>query len=225
MIIVQHMFSQSKRWIFRAGRRFSLQPKPLQILEIILAGVPLLFILVSTFLKLVTPGYDLWQNTISELVLGPHGSIQAAVFYLLGASIIVVIIKLYILPRASVQLRIGLGLIALCAVGFILLGIFPTDPYGTSMTLTGEIHVQTTTAIIFLFPLACFLLAPGLKRLFKRGWLSHVTRGAGVMQLVLVAAMAVLVLGNLGWVGMVERMIMVNSLGWMQIISIKALTG
>ncbi len=218
------MVSQSKRWIVRAGRKFSRQPKALQAAEILAAGVPLFFIFVSTVLKLANPGYDLWQNTISELVLGPLGGIQTAVFYLVGASILFVILKLFITPRASWRLRIGLVLIALCAVGFIMLGIFPTDVPDTK-TLTGVIHLNTTAVIIFLFPLACFLLAPGLKKLFKSGWLSHITHGAGILQLVLVAVMAVLVLGNLGWVGMVERMIMVNSLGWMQIIAIKALTG
>ena len=217
------MDTRGRQVVQWASRQYSRQPRPLRILEIVVAGVPLFFIFISTVLKLVNPGYDLWQNTISELVLGPLGGIQTAVFYLVAVSILVFTVKAFRKPEMSVLNRIGIVLIGLCAVGFTMLGICPTDPPGIEQTITGAIHLHTTTAIIFLFPVACFLLASGLKLGFRSGWLARFTHGAGVLQLVLVAVLAVLVLEELGWVGMVERMIMVNSMGWLQVVSIIAL--
>lgn len=188
-----------------------------------LVGVPLFFILLSTVLQLINPEHNPFHDAISELARGPYGQALTAFFYILSFSVLILVVRLFRKPGMSLRYKIGVGMISISSLGFIFLGAFPTDLPGEVMTFSGTVHMQTTAVIILLFAPACFLIAPGLRRTFRRGWLAVLTHSVGVVQLVLITAAAFLVAYDLGWVGMLERMIVLNSLGWMQVVSIQTL--
>jgi hypothetical protein len=206
-----------------AARLYRRQPRLLRVLEIIAAGVPLAFILGSTFLKFADPGYRLVQNTISELVVGPFGVVLTVLFYLMGISTLLLAYKLLRLHPRSARLRLGAAAISICALSFILIGVFHTDLDGQARTLHGYIHEYTTGVLMFLFPVAAFLTAPALKKAFKSGAWSAFSRASGGLQVALMLVIAVFFGGGFGFLGILERLIMVNGLAWMQVISVKML--
>ena len=200
----------------------SVRPKFIRNSEIVLAFMPLLFILVSTVIGFFRPGYSLVQDTISTLVNGRFGSVLTLALYLLAASVSVLAIKLFGKPGTSLKYKLGIGLFSLSIVGIVIVGLHPTDIPGHATT-TGAIHIATTASLIFLVPIACFMIAPGLQKAYRSRWLSAYTKSAGVMQLVLIAGIMFLSLDNLGWIGLAERIIMLNGLVWMQIANVHTL--
>jgi len=208
-----------------AARLYKRQPRLLRALEMLIATVPLAFVLGSMLLKLADPAYGLLENTISEMVIGPFGIVLTVLFYLMGLSTFYFAWKLLRLHPASVRLRLGVAAIALCAVAFVLIGVFPTDIAGEARTLHGYIHEYTTGVLMFMFPVATFLTAPVLKQAFKsHGWLVF-SRTAGSVSVVLMLVMGVIFAGGFSVLGIMERLIMVNSLAWMQVTSVRAMLG
>jgi hypothetical protein len=205
-----------------AARLYARQPRLLRVLEFLIAAVPLVFAVGTTLLKLADPAYGLLENTISELAVGPWGIVLTVLFYLMGLSTLYFAWKLLRLHPASVRLRLGVAAIVVCAVAFILIGVFPTDIAGQARTLHGYIHEYTTGVLMFLFPVAAFLTAPVLKQAFKsHGWLVF-SRAAGSASVVLMLVMGVIFAGGFSVLGIMERLIMVNSLAWMQVIGVRA---
>ncbi len=209
--------------ISRAARLYARQPRFLRVLEIFAAGVPLAFILGSTFLKFADPAYGLVQNTISELVVGRFGTVLTVLFYLMGISTLLLAFKMRKLRPASLRMRLGAAAITICAVSFIVIGVFHTDIDGQARTIGGYIHEYTTGVLMFLFPVATFLTAPALKKAFKSGRWQVFSRVSGSLQVALMLVMAVFFGGGLGFLGILERLIMVNGLAWMQVINVKML--
>jgi hypothetical protein len=206
-----------------AARLYGRQPRVLRVLEFLVATVPLVFILGSTFLKFADPAYGLLENTISELAVGPWGMVLTVLFYLMGLSTLFLAWKLLRLHPTSLRLRLGVAAIVVCAVSFILIGVFPTDMGGGARTVHGLIHEYTTGVLMFLFPVAAFLTAPVLKHGFKsHNWLVF-SRATGSISVVLMLVMGVIFAGGFSVLGIMERLIMVNSLAWMQVISFRAL--
>lgn len=209
----------------KAARLYARQPRVLRVLEFIAAGVPLAFILGSTFLKFADPGYRLVQNTISELVVGPFGVVLTVLFYLMGISALLLSYKLLRLHPKSARMRLGAAAISICALSFIIIGVFHTDMDGQARTLHGYIHEYTTGVLMFLFPVAAFLTAPMLKKAFKSGAWSAFSRASGGLQVALMLVIAVFFAGGFGFLGILERLIMVNGLAWMQVVSVRMLLG
>jgi hypothetical protein len=207
------------------ARLYARQPRLLRLLEIIAAGMPLAFMLGSTFLKFADPAYGLVQNTISELVVGRFGTVLTVLFYLMGISTLLLAYKLLRLRPASRRMRLGAAAIMLCALSFVILGVFHTDMDGQARTLGGYIHEYTAGVPMFLSPVAAFLTAPALKKAFKSNrWLVF-SRASGWLQVALMLVIGVFFAGGLGFLGILERLIMVNGLAWMQVISVRTLMG
>ena len=206
-----------------ARRLYARQPRLLRLLEIIAAGAPLAFILGSTFLKFANPAYNLVQNTISELVVGPFGIALTVLLYLMGVSTLLLAFKLLRLRPKSLRMRLGTAAIVVCALSFVLIGVFHTDIDGQARTLHGYIHEYTAGVLMFLFPVAAFLTAPVLKQVFKSNRWAVFSRASASLQVVIMLVMAVFFGGGFGFLGILERLVMVNSLAWMQVVSVKML--
>ncbi len=207
----------------RARAKPALRDRFLRALELTVTSIPFIFLAISALIQFTHPGYNPWQDAISTLVWGPWGWVQTALFFLLAFSVIAQVIKLSIRAAQTVRLRIGIASFALMGVAFILIGLHPTDIPGAPPSPTGVVHLQTSAALIFLFPLTCFLVAPELRLGFRQKWLRPYTRTAGAVGFALIAATAVFVTGNHGWVGLLERLMVLNGLAWMQVIGILAL--
>ena len=76
---------------------------------------------------------------------------------------------------------------------------------------------------MFLFPAAAFLTAPALKKTFKSGAWAAFSRASGGLQVALMLVIAVFFTGGFGFLGILERLIMVNGLAWMQVVNVKML--
>ncbi len=199
------------------------RPTWAKTLDITATIMPFIFMLFSTCIEFTHPGYNPWQDVISLLVWGPYGWIQTISFYLLSFSVLFLAAKLFIRGAGRLRLRIGGVLIAIMGLGLVVVATHPMDPPGFSGTLTGIIHLQTTAVLVLSFPAACFIMASDLRKCFSRKWLSKYTIATGIAAVMFIAVTAVLVLGNHGWVGASERLMMVNGLMWMQVVGLTAL--
>lgn len=220
---VNHARSATARLSRRIASKVSSRPAPVRAIEAMAALVPVFAIMLSIVIPLFQPGYDLGKNTISELVWGHYGWLQTGVFYLLAFSMAVLIVKLFARSATTIRFKVGVALFFLVVGGLIMVALFPTDLPGEPGTTVGLVHVQATAVLMLAFPAACFVIAPGLRTCFSRKWLTLYTRAAGVMTLALIALIAVLVGGGFGWVGAVERLIMVNGLAWVQVVILHTL--
>lgn len=177
-------------------------------------------VILTLISQIIHPGYNPLHDTISVLVWGPYGWLQTAAFYLLAFSTIMVGMKLLFKTNTSPLFKVGVVMLILMGIGTIIVGLHPTDIPGTPETKTGLIHIDTAAALVFLFPLACFLMAPYMKKAFSQKWVSRYTYFAGVASVALLAATAVVVLRNIDFVGTTERLIMANGLLWVQVVNI-----
>ncbi len=199
------------------------RPTWVKALDVTATVMPLTFILFSTAVEFTHPGYNPWQDVISLLVWGPYGWIQTVSFYLLSFSVLFLAAKLYIRGAGRLRLRIGVIMLALMGLGLVMVATHPMDPPGFSGTVTGIIHLQTTAVLVLSFPAACFIMATDLRKCLSRRWLSKYTVASGIAGILFIGITAVLVKGNLGWVGVGERLIMVNGLMWIQVVGLTAL--
>jgi hypothetical protein len=202
-----------------------LDGRILRVFEFMVAAVPLAFVLGAMLLKLANPAYGLLVNTISELAVGPWGIVLTVLFYLMGLSTLYFAWKLLRLHPTSVRLRLGVLAIAVCSVIFILLGAFQTDIAGQARTLHGYVHEYITGILMFLFPVAAFLIAPVLKHAFRSGGWLVFSRTAGSIAVVLMLVMWVVFADGFSVLGIMERLVMVNSLAWVQVINLRTLLG
>jgi hypothetical protein len=190
------------------------------IAALITLTVCLLFTLIS---QIVHPGYDPIHDAISVLVWGPGGWLQTVSFSLLGFSVIVLGVKLFFKAQAPIVYKIGSIFLMLMGIGTIMVSFFPTDIPGSLTTLTGMIHIHTAESLVILFPAACLLMAPHMKKIFTRQWISRYTHLAAGMSVALIITVVVMVLGDHGFTGTLERLIMANGLAWVQLMHIQLL--
>ena len=131
--------------------------------NMVMMAIPLCFITVTTALENIHPEYSRVSNTISELVWGPYGWLETVLFCAFGFMLVAFAWKLKKAVQHRLSVTIGVSALALMGLAFFVIAVFPTEAPGTAETLTSAIHEHTAQAMAFLFPIACFLLLPGLK--------------------------------------------------------------
>ncbi len=190
--------------------------------ELLVSAIPVLCIIATVIAQVLYTGYNPWQDAISSLVWSPHGAIQTAVFYLLGFSVLILAVKLFFKAKQTV-LKTGIIALALTGVGMVMVGIFPAARNGFPQTVISDIHLNTSSALIFLFPIACFIMAPKLKECFSRRWLSTYTLISGILGIVFIGVEAWLHFAGRGWMGTLERLEILNGIAWVQTVTILTL--
>jgi hypothetical membrane protein len=190
--------------------------------EVAASAIPILCVLGTVLAQVLYAGYNPWQEPISSLVWGPYGSIQTAAFYLLGASVLILAIKLFAKAK-TINLKVGVILLGLVGVGMVMIGIFPAARTGFPNTIINAIHLNVSSVLFCLFPVVCFVLAPKLKECFSHRWVTIYTWAAGILGIVLIAITGGLHYSNLGWIGTMERLVLLNGLVWVQTVTILTL--
>jgi hypothetical membrane protein len=188
------------------------------------AAGPLVFLAVTVLTGLLKPGYDVRDQTVSELAVGAYGWLQTANFFALGAAMI----------AAATALTAGHGRgggsIALLAAGagMVVVGLFPTDVAEGPQTPHGAVH-DTVSLIIFL---ALIVAAARHGRALRRSGLqpgiarySTLTAGAVFALFALFAVFA----GDVGdplhaVSGLLERLFIAAPLAWVSVVSGRLLT-
>lgn len=189
-----------------------------------LAGIigPVLFFLIMTLLGSTQPGYNAFQQTISMLVFGPHGWLQTLVFLLFGFLLIVFAVRLFFSVNKRLGSRISIAFLILIGLGFFLIGIFPTQQTEVGIALHALIHRYTVWAVTILFILACLLLGLNFRSnpFWKR--FSLYTIFTAVVTFIL-GIMFVVLPSDRHWIGLYERILLLNGLIWVAVVAIRLL--
>lgn len=108
----------------------------------------------------IRPDLDPSWRTISEWAIGPFGWLMVVAFLLSATSYA----SLFVAIKSQVQGwgKIGLGILLICFIGTVGVGVFRTDPMPITpqkgLTTTGALHVLFGTSALVLLPFAALLI-------------------------------------------------------------------
>ena len=119
-----------------------------RLLPLLASIGPRLFAALTVLAGLVKPGYDIAEQTVSDLAVGDYGSIQTANFLILG----VALIAFAVLLRSRRGALFGFAGAAVIAAAF-----YETDLAGAPETSHGATH-NMLFLLIFLALIAAFAL-------------------------------------------------------------------
>jgi hypothetical membrane protein len=189
-----------------------------------LAGVvgPIVIIVADLTAAISQPGYDPIRDSISSLVWSPMGWLQTIGFLTVGLLVEVFVAGLLLAIRGGRVFNFGIGLLICFGFGLLLIGAFPTDPIGNQYTIGGTIHDTTAKIIFIIFPVASLLVALSLRKDSRwKGLFVHTIATSG-LALALVIGWLWLT-EDLSWFGLYERILVANTIIWVEIIAIRLL--
>jgi hypothetical protein len=139
-------------------------------MKLIAAGVSIVSVLIYQALLaaliFIRPELDPSWQTISVYALGSHGWVMVLAFLVSAMSYASLFVAVAGEVRGRMG-RIGLGLLAVCVVGTVGVGLFRTDPITTSpsaATGIGTLHTVFGTTALVLLPFAALLINLNLAR-------------------------------------------------------------
>lgn len=158
------------------------------------------------------PGYDVWQQPISALSLGPGGWVEQVNFIVFGVLLVLSAAGWYrfLTPgRAALWFSLlqGIAGLGLIGAGFFSMDPFPGYPPEAAQapsTAHGTLHTICAFVLITALALGCFTLAVHFARVLHwRGWAMY-SGMTGVLMLVLWEAFVGSATGPVA--GLVERL-------------------
>ena len=186
---------------------------------------PILSIVVAASVGYMHPGYSITEQRLSEL--GASGAPHAFVFNVLGlmtSGMLVVVFSLGLYSEFSSYrvAKIGSGLLTLCGASLFMTGVFPCDVGAVEASASGILHglfAGIGTSAIIGAALAMWL---GLKD-------DPVWRNHSWFSLCVAAVAVALYVPHLlyllpRWNGAIQRMLVMDLLVWIEVVSIKLLS-
>ena len=167
--------------------------------------------------SLSTPGYSLIRDSISSLALSSIGWLQSICFLAMGLLLEIFVAGLFFNIRRARGFHAGIGLLALCGFGLMLIAAFQMDATGAQRTTAGIIHTIASYGLGLLFPIAILLLAPSLKSTPNWRNIFVYTLVAGVLAFGLI--IGALFTEQTGWFGLYERIIVANAIIWVEVVA------
>lgn len=174
---------------------------------------PVILVVTDLTAAFSTPDYNLVRDSISSLALTDIGWLQSIGFLTIGLLVEIFAADLLFDVLDHRGFHLSITCLALMGFGMLLLGAFHTDPVGVPETIHGTIHDVAATAVFWLFPVTCILIAPALRH--DRYWesLFKYTIITGILGFAL--AIMVLVLSDTAsWFGLAERILVANTVIW-----------
>ena len=115
------------------------------------------------------PDLDPSWHTISEWAIGPYGWITSTAFLISALSYAGLLVMLRNQAH-GIQGRLGFGVLLICTIGAIGVGLFTTDPMPVHppLSLRGTLHVIFGTTQLILLPVAALLINLSLVRRNER---------------------------------------------------------
>jgi hypothetical membrane protein len=186
---------------------------------VLIAGIiaPVLLVITDLIGVLIGKPYNAVTQSISDLGLGRTGLLQNGAFIIFGITTVSLALELNAELGRSRESRIGFALMIILGAGFILLGLFPTDPLGTYHSLHGFIHHYAAWSEGGFFPVTCFFFADLFRNKLRWRDLYHYSIFAGTAGCILVVVWAIF---EKNWFGLSERFIILNGLVWFEVIAI-----
>jgi hypothetical membrane protein len=185
----------------------------------LIAGIlsPVVIVIADLIGVMTGKTYNPITQSISDLGLGNAGWMQTAAFIIFGITAISLASEMYNELHREHEVRLGFILMTAIGAGFILLGLFPTDPLGTYHSLHGFIHHYSAWVEGALSPAVCFFFADVFRTKTEWRILVRYSLIAGVMGCILVLVWAIF---EKNWFGFSERLIILNGLIWFEVIAI-----
>jgi len=186
------------------------------------AAGPIAFLAVSVLAGLLKPGYDIREQSVSELAVGAYGWLQTANFFALGAAMLAAAIALNAGPRS----RSAVVLLAAAGAGMLAVGCFPDDVAGAAPTSHGAAHDTISLAVFLALIAASALHGRALRRAGVQRRLARYSRLTAWTVFGLFAVFAVFA-GDVGdplysVSGLLERLFIGVALAWIVVVSITA---
>jgi hypothetical protein len=88
----------------------------------------------------VKPGYDILEQTVSELAVGAHGWIQTVNFFIVGGAMVAFALALAATREPVRRSRAAMALFAAAGLAVCAAAFFPTDLAGAPETADGVVH-------------------------------------------------------------------------------------
>jgi len=182
---------------------------------------PIVVVVGDLAASLSTPSYNPVRDSISSLALTPIGWLQSICFLAMGLLLEIFVAGLFFNIRRARGFHAGIGLLAFCGFGLLLIGAFRMDAPGAQRTVEGIIHTVTSYGLSLLFPIAILLLTPSLKS--DPDWrnIFVYTLIAGVLALALMIGL--FLFDQTGWFGLYERIIVANAIIWVEVVAVHLL--
>jgi hypothetical protein len=150
------------------------------------------------------------------------GWLQSIGFLAVGLLVEIFSVGLLFGIRGARGFRLGIGLLVCFGFGLLLIGAFREDPAGSQHTIQGTIHIVTAAIVFSIFPIASLLIAlslrkdPYWKRLFP-----HTIATTGLAVAFVIGHL--FLLAQLNWLGLYERVLVANTVIWLEIMAIRLL--
>ena len=193
---------------------------------------PLLFVVAFLIEGMIRPDYDPARVFVSQLSLGEQGWLQIANFVVSGSLIIAFAAGLRRVIATGPGSRWGPRVVGLVGLGFVIAGIFVTDPAlgyppGTPPGLTlspswhGSVHVLGALFVFGGLPITSFVFARRFDAASDRGWrLYTMASGIGTLAFFLAANAAANGAAGLGdLAGLLQRVAAVIGLSWIAVLA------
>ena len=190
------------------------------IIDFIVLLGPILFVLLQAPLHFLPNPFSPLRETLSAYVWCDYGLMGTIAFYIIGTSLILLAIRLWVIFKNEKYPLIGCLLLLIIGIDLVLVAILPTRPTGAPLTIPVIAHILIAGSIAGIFPLAVLLIYHAFK---IRGWdfLYKYTLFVAIFSAILdLTAFWVFTL-DLRLLGLLERIMMVNSLIWIEIVVIK----
>jgi len=187
------------------------------------AAGPVAFAAASVLIGTLKPGYDIRDQSVSELAVGGYGWLQTANFFALGAAMIASAIALALAAGRS---RAVVALVGIAGAGMVGVGCFPPDVAGAAPTPDGAAHNTLSLAVFLALIAAAALYGRALRRAAIDRRLARYSTLTAVAVFVLFAVFAVFA-GDVGdplhaVSGLLERAFIAAALAWMTVVSVRA---
>ena len=179
---------------------------------------PIVVVVGDIAASLSTPDYSPIRDSISSLALTGIGWLQSICFLAMGLLLEIFIAGLFFNIRRARGFHAGIGLLAFCGFGLMLIAAFRMDHPGTQRTIAGIIHTVASYGLGLLFPIAILLLTPSLKSTPNWRNIFVYTLVAGVLAFGLI--IGALLTEQTGWFGLYERIIVANAIIWVEVVAI-----
>ena len=167
--------------------------------------------------------YSYIHDSISSLALTRIGYIPIIAFMASGLLIEVFIAGLLYNVRHDRGFQLGIAAMVLFGFFMLLIGAFRTDPAGTAVRSThGIIHGLSASSAFWLFPIGLFFMARSIKHDPAWASLFRYTIVTAALAVVL-AFLAIYLNHRIDWYGLLERLLVVNMILWVEVASFRML--
>jgi hypothetical protein len=198
---------------------------PLNIYSLLaLAGIvgPVVLIITNLTASFSVLNYSFIRDSISSLAWTPMGWLQSIGFLVVGLLVEVFAAGLLFGIRGTRGFRLGIGLFVCFGFSLLMIGAFREDPTGSPHTIQGTIHMVTAAIAFSIFPIASLLIGLSLRKdPYWKGLFRHTIATTGLASAFVIGYL--FLLDELSWLGLYERVLVANTVIWVEIMAIKLL--